>query len=195
MSFIMMCVCAQCTCVWEILLCLYLFPSLTVHTIPSFLLVVLFIPLTSTVFWFSLIGILLIFLPFPLLLLIFFLLIVPLLLSLLLYTDLHLHSFSWKCHNFFIFYWIFYVFTFQMLSPFPVSPPEYPLPFSFLLHLWGCFLPTHSHVTALAFSYTRESSLYWTKGFSFHWCPTRPSTATQAAGAIGPSMCSLWLVI
>jgi hypothetical protein len=34
-----------------------------------------------------------------------------------------------------------------------------------------------------------------TKGLSSHWCQTRPSSATSAAGAMGPSMCPLWLVV
>jgi len=32
------------------------------------------------------------------------------------------------------------------------------------------------------------SSLGRTKGFSSHWCPTKPSSATYAAGAMGLSM-------
>jgi hypothetical protein len=36
------------------------------------------------------------------------------------------------------FYWIFYLFTFQMLSPFPDSPPETPYPIPHSLLLWGC---------------------------------------------------------
>ena len=27
------------------------------------------------------------------------------------------------------------------------------------------------------------------------WCPTSPSSATYAAGVMGPSMCILWLVV
>ena len=45
-----------------------------------------------------------------------------------------LYSFSLACYDsyiffFFFFYWTFYLFTFQMLSPFPVSPLEilYPI--------------------------------------------------------------------
>ena len=41
------------------------------------------------------------------------------------------------------FYWLFYLFTFQMLSPFPVFPPQPPYSISPLL-LWGCSPPTHS---------------------------------------------------
>ena len=28
-----------------------------------------------------------------------------------------------------------------------------------------------------------------------HWCLTRPSSATYAAGAMGPFMCTLWLLV
>jgi len=47
---------------------------------------------------------------------------------------------------FLFFYWIFFYFTFQMLSPFPVSPLEIPYPMPSPLLLWGCFPhpPTHS---------------------------------------------------
>jgi len=53
--------------------------------------------------------------------------------------------------------------------------------------------PTHSCLPTLAFPYTGASSLGRTKGFSSHWCPTKPSSATYAAGATGCSMCTLWL--
>ena len=54
---------------------------------------------------------------------------------------------------------------------------------------------THCHLTALAFSYTGASSLYRTKGLSTHWCQIRPFFATYAAGAMGPSRWTLWLVV
>jgi hypothetical protein len=72
-----------------------------------------------------------------------------------------------------------------MLSPFPVSPLENPYPFlpppaslRVLTHP-----PTHSHLTALAFPYTGESSLHRTKGFSSNWCQTMPPSATYVSGA------------
>jgi hypothetical protein len=43
----------------------------------------------------------------------------------------------------------------------------------------------------LAFSYTGASSLHRTKGLSSHWWLTRPSSATYAAGAMNPFMCTL----
>jgi hypothetical protein len=42
---------------------------------------------------------------------------------------------------------------------------------------------------------TGASSLLRTNGFSSRWCPTRLSSATYAAGAMGPSMCTLWLMV
>jgi len=43
---------------------------------------------------------------------------------------------------FLFFNWIFYLFTFQMLSPFQVYTLETPSPSPLLLTLWGCY-PTH----------------------------------------------------
>jgi hypothetical protein len=42
---------------------------------------------------------------------------------------------------------------------------------------------------------TGASCLHSTKVLSSHWCLTRPSYATYAAGAMGPSICTLWLVV
>lgn len=47
-------------------------------------------------------------------------------------------------------------------------------------------LPTLSLLPALA------SSLHWTKGLSSHWCPTRRSFPTYAAGDMSCSRCTLW---
>ena len=100
--------------------------------------------------------------------------------------------------NFFIlFYWIFSLFIFQMLSPFPVSPPQTPYP---ILPLPASMRvlphpPNHSCLPALAFPYTAASRLHRTKGLSSHWCPTKQSSVTYVAGAMGCSMCTLWLVL
>ena len=63
---------------------------------------------------------------------------------------------------------IFYVFTFQMLSPFLISPLEtsYPIPPPCASMGALPLPPTHSHLTSLAFPYTGELSLYRTKGLS-----------------------------
>jgi hypothetical protein len=39
------------------------------------------------------------------------------------------------------------------------------------------------------------SGLHRTKDLFSHWWQTRPSSATYVAGAIGPSMCTLWLLV
>jgi hypothetical protein len=52
-----------------------------------------------------------------------------------------------------IFYWLFSLFTFQMLSPFLVFPRQTPYPIPLFLFLWGC-IPTHPlplTLTTLAF--------------------------------------------
>ena len=82
-----------------------------------------------------------------------------------------------------------------MLSLFLVSlqnPPSHSASSSFYE---DASLPvTYSNFTALAFPYTGESSLHRTKGFSPNCCQTTPSSATYIAGAMGSSMCILWLV-
>jgi hypothetical protein len=77
-----------------------------------------------------------------------------------------------------------------MLSPFLVSPPKTPYPFS----PPPTYQPTHSCFPVLAFPYTGVSIFLRTRSLSSHWCPTRPSSATYSAGATGPSLCTLWLV-
>jgi hypothetical protein len=51
--------------------------------------------------------------------------------------------------------------------------------------------PTHSCFPVLTFPYTKASSHHRIKGLSSHWCPIRPSFATYATGAMGPSMYTL----
>jgi hypothetical protein len=50
-----------------------------------------------------------------------------------------------------ILYWLFYLLTFHMLNPFPVSPPQTPIPSQLLYE--GAAPPTHSHVSTLPFPY------------------------------------------
>ena len=78
--------------------------------------------------------------------------------------------------------WIFYLFTFQMLSLFLVSSlqtpypiPHYPASIRVLPNP-----PTHSCLTALAFLYTRASSLHRTKGLPSHCCQLRPLQLLQS---------------
>jgi hypothetical protein len=84
------------------------------------------------------------------------------------------------------FHWLFYIFIFWMLSLSPAFPPQAP----YLLPS-----PTHSCLRVLEFPYAGSSSLHRTKGLPSHWCQIRPSSATYAARATGPSMCTLWLVV
>jgi hypothetical protein len=81
-----------------------------------------------------------------------------------------------------------------MLSPFLVSlpprntlsPPPSPSSMRVFLHP-----PTHSHLPALdSPTLGHLLSLHRTKDLSYHWCMTRPSSATYAAGA----MCTPWLI-
>jgi hypothetical protein len=72
-------------------------------------------------------------------------------------------------HNlsFFLFvYWIFSLFTFQMLFPFLVSPPKNTLLIS--PPPSPDHQPTHSCFLALAFPHTGAQSLHRTKGLSFY---------------------------
>ena len=84
-----------------------------------------------------------------------------------------------------------------MFSPFQVSllEPPHPIP-SFLASMRvHSHPPTHSHLPVLAFPYTEVSNTLMPKGCSSHWCPTRPSSATYVARAMGRSTCILWLVV
>jgi hypothetical protein len=65
---------------------------------------------------------------------------------------------------------LFYLFTFQMFSPFLVSPLQtpYPIPFPTASVRVHTHIPTHSCLTALAFPYTGALSLHRTKGLPSH---------------------------
>jgi len=72
-------------------------------------------------------------------------------------------------------------------SPIPSSSPSSMKMFPFPNHL-----PSK---VPLKFTLNGDSTLGRTKGFSFHWCLIRPSSATYAAGAMDLSMCSHWVVV
>lgn len=87
------------------------------------------------------------------------------------------------------FYWIFYIFTFQMLSLFPVAPLSY-------LH----YTYTHEYapppISALWHSPTPEKmNLLRNKGSFSHLLQTMPSSASYATEAMSPSMCTLWSLV
>jgi hypothetical protein len=94
-----------------------------------------------------------------------------------------------------LFFLYIFLFTFQMFSPFWVSPSETPYPTPFPCFYEGAHPPTDSHLPTLAFSYTGAMNNLRPKGLFSHWCPTRPSFATYVASAMGRSMCILWLVV
>jgi hypothetical protein len=75
-----------------------------------------------------------------------------------------------------------------MLSPFLVFPTleNSPVISSLPLLLWECF-STHP-TTPISLS---KIPLFCGKDLSSYWCPTRPSSAIYAAGA----MCTPWLVV
>lgn len=74
-----------------------------------------------------------------------------------------------KAPGHYSFYWIFYSFTFQMLSPLRVSPTQTPYPpFHSPPHPPASMrdlseAPTHSLLTTLAFPYIGAFSLHRTK--------------------------------
>ena len=72
----------------------------------------------------------------------------------------------------------------------PLSHPQSPA------SMWVLHHPSiHFCLHILAFPDTGASNALTPKHHSSHWCPTRPSSATYAAGAMGCSMCTLWLVV
>ena len=92
-----------------------------------------------------------------------------------------------------IFYWLFYLFTLQIVSPLPIPRPLHTLLPASMRVL--SYIPTHSHLTILAPPYAGALKLHRTKGLLSHWCQISQSSATYAAGAMGSSMDTLWLVV
>jgi hypothetical protein len=89
---------------------------------------------------------------------------------------------------------LFSLFLYLHFKCYPLSS-FFPLKTPFLITPSLAHQPTLSCFPVLEFPYTEASSFHRTKGLSPHWCPTRPFSATYAAGALGPSMCTLWLVV
>jgi hypothetical protein len=98
---------------------------------------------------------------------------------------------------FFLFLIGYFIYFHFKCYTFPISPPETP----YLILLLPASMselphpPTHSSLSGPAFPYTGALGLPSTKGLSSYWCLTRPSCATYKAGDMGPSMCTLWLVV
>jgi hypothetical protein len=91
----------------------------------------------------------------------------------------------------FIRYFIYLHFTCYPLSWFSLFKPSVALS----LPLWRCSLtqPLPPHHPGI--HYTVPSTLHRIKGLSSHWCQVRPSSATFAAEAMGPTMYTLWLMV
>jgi hypothetical protein len=74
--------------------------------------------------------------------------------------------------------WLFYLFTFQMLSSFPFSPLQIPYPISPFPFYEGVPPSIHSHLTTLPFPDTGAASLHRTKGLLSHCCLIGQSSAS-----------------
>jgi hypothetical protein len=99
---------------------------------------------------------------------------------------------AWCIFNFFFFflfirYFLYLHFKCYPLYSFPLRKP----PILSLLPLLTN--PPYSHFPVIALFYTGALSLYKAKSLFSHWCPTRPSSVTYAAGAIeSHHVCSLF---
>lgn len=95
----------------------------------------------------------------------------------------------YKILSFFI-----YLFTFQMLTTFPV-PFHESFPSFFLSFTSKRMLPhplTHSHLTLPASPFSGVQSLHRTKYIPYYWGQSRPSSATYVVGATDQiHVCSL----
>lgn len=79
---------------------------------------------------------------------------------------------------------------------FPVSSPKPPYPTLCYVSMSVFPQPTpQSCLSTLAFPHTGAFNLHRTKSLPSHWYQIKPSSATYAVGAMGPSMCILWLVV
>jgi hypothetical protein len=92
----------------------------------------------------------------------------------------------------FIAYFLYYL-HFKCFIPFPGLPSGDLLshPCSHCLYEGApppTHPPTHSHLP-----YTGALKPLRSKDCSSHWCSTRPSSDIYVAGAMGPSMCILWV--
>jgi hypothetical protein len=83
------------------------------------------------------------------------------------------------------------------IIPFPSFPPGMRPPPSHphSLFFYEGIPPTYSHLPAMAFPYTGALNLHRTKGLPPTDASHKASSAIYAAGAIGPFMCTLWLVV
>jgi hypothetical protein len=101
---------------------------------------------------------------------------------------------NWDSRNFNSFYFFIGYFIYISNVPFFAFPsanltfhPSTPLP------LWAC--SPHSQLTTLESPYAGVSNQHKTKSLPSHWCHIRQSSVIYVAGAMSPSMCTLWLAI
>jgi len=98
-----------------------------------------------------------------------------------------------------IFYFLFLldIFIYLHFKCYPLPSFLSIIPFPYHLLYEGVPPPKPSPIptSPLTFPYTVGSSLGMTKSLSSHCCPTRPSSATYAAGAMGLSTCTLWMMV
>jgi hypothetical protein len=94
-----------------------------------------------------------------------------------------------------IFYWLFYLFTLQILSCFLIFSPQktpYPTPLWFYVGVAyqpiPASLPSHSPTL-------EHQAFMGSRGLFSSRCPMRPSSATYTTEAMGPSVCTPWLVV
>jgi hypothetical protein len=93
--------------------------------------------------------------------------------------------------NFFLIIFFIYI---SNVIPFLVLPlPEITYATPLPLLLWGCSL-AHPHLASLEFPYTGHQAFTEQRASPPIDAPTRPSSATYVAEAMGPSMCIPWLV-
>jgi hypothetical protein len=86
---------------------------------------------------------------------------------------------------------IFFIYISNFI-PFPGFPCQKKKNYPISSSPWS---PTHPLLSCPSISYPGALSFYRIKGLFSPWCPTRPSCAAYAAGAMGPSMCTLWLLV
>jgi hypothetical protein len=101
---------------------------------------------------------------------------------------------SWLLFFFFLLLDIFFIYISNVI-PFPCSPSgntlSHPTSPCFCKGTPPSIHPLLPPPPSHGIPYTGASSFQRTKGLSSHWCPTKPSSATYAAGPMGPSMYSL----
>jgi len=100
-----------------------------------------------------------------------------------------------KKFSLFYFYWLFYLFTFNMLFPSQFLLHKLPITSSSPCFCEGAPPTAHFCLSDPVFLYTGSSSLHRTKGLHSHWCQIRQCSAKYVAGAMGLNMYTLWLVV